>query len=66
MLRAYRVGGPSIIHPTDFSDASMEAFAHAMAFSLAVRSRLYILHVARDGEDDRLDELCRDTQPLIG
>jgi nucleotide-binding universal stress UspA family protein len=41
----------TIIHPTDFSNASMEAFAHAMAFSLAARSRLYILHVAGDGED---------------
>jgi nucleotide-binding universal stress UspA family protein len=41
----------TIIHPTDFSNASMEAFAHAMAFALAARSRLYILHVAGDGED---------------
>jgi nucleotide-binding universal stress UspA family protein len=40
----------TIIHPTDFSDASMKAFAHAMAFSLAAQSRLYILHVAKDGE----------------
>jgi len=42
----------TIVHPTDFSDASMEAFAHAMAFSLAVRSRLYILHVAKDEEEN--------------
>jgi nucleotide-binding universal stress UspA family protein len=42
----------TIVHPTDFSNASMEAFAHAMAFSLAARSRLYILHVAGNGEDD--------------
>src|SRR6516165_9908704 len=41
----------TIIHPTDFSDASAKAFAHAMAFSLAVQSRLYILHVAKDGEN---------------
>jgi nucleotide-binding universal stress UspA family protein len=40
----------TIIHPTDFSAASMKAFAHAMAFSLAAQSRLYILHVAKDGE----------------
>jgi nucleotide-binding universal stress UspA family protein len=38
----------TIIHPTDFSDASMKAFAHAMAFSLTAQSRLYILHVAKD------------------
>jgi nucleotide-binding universal stress UspA family protein len=41
----------TIIHPTDFSDASMKAFAHAMAFSLAAQSRLYILHVAKDEEN---------------
>jgi hypothetical protein len=29
----------------------MKAFAHAMAFSLAAQSRLYILHVAKDGEN---------------
>jgi nucleotide-binding universal stress UspA family protein len=40
----------TIIHPTDFSDASMKVFAHATAFSLAAQSRLYILHVAKDGE----------------
>jgi nucleotide-binding universal stress UspA family protein len=41
----------TIIHPTDFSDASAKAFAHAMAFSLAAQSRLYILHVAKDREN---------------
>ena len=41
----------TIIHPTDFSGASAKAFAHAMAFSLAAQSRLYILHVAKDGEN---------------
>jgi nucleotide-binding universal stress UspA family protein len=40
----------TILHPTDFSAESMKAFAHAMAFSLAAQSRLYILHVAKDGE----------------
>jgi nucleotide-binding universal stress UspA family protein len=44
----------TIIHPTDFSNASAKAFAHAMAFSLAARSRLYILHVAEDGENPDL------------
>jgi nucleotide-binding universal stress UspA family protein len=41
----------TIIHPTDFSGASAKAFAHAMAFSLAAQSRLYILHVAKGGEN---------------
>jgi nucleotide-binding universal stress UspA family protein len=44
----------TIIHPTDFSNASAKAFAHAMAFSLAAQSRLYILHVAEDGENPDL------------
>jgi hypothetical protein len=40
-------------HPSDlfYWNASMEGFAHAMAFSLAARSRLYFLHVAGDEED---------------
>jgi nucleotide-binding universal stress UspA family protein len=29
----------------------MESFAHAMSFSLAARSQLYIVHVASEGED---------------
>jgi nucleotide-binding universal stress UspA family protein len=41
----------TIIHPTDFSDASRESFAHAIAFSLAAHSQLYIVHVASDEED---------------
>ena len=41
----------SIIHPTDFSDASMDAFAHALRIALAAKSKLYLLHVA-SGDDD--------------
>ena len=36
----------TIVHPTDFSSASMEAFAHALRIAVATKSRLYILHVA--------------------
>ena len=39
----------SIIHPTDFSAASHEAFAHALRIAVAARGTLYILHVAPDG-----------------
>ena len=35
-----------IIHPTDFSDLSRNAFAHALKISLAARCKLYIAHVA--------------------
>jgi nucleotide-binding universal stress UspA family protein len=36
----------TIVHPTDFSSASMEAFAHALRIAVATKARLYILHVA--------------------
>src|SRR6185369_492279 len=36
----------SIVHPTDFSDASAEAFAHALRIALAAKCKLYVLHVA--------------------
>jgi nucleotide-binding universal stress UspA family protein len=45
----------TIIHPTDFSVASHEAFAHALRIALAARATLYILHVASDQRAD-MDE----------
>ena len=41
----------TIIHPTDFSAASAEAFAHALRIALAEESTLYLLHVAEPGDD---------------
>jgi hypothetical protein len=35
----------SILHPTDFSDLSGVAFAHALRIALAARSKLHLLHV---------------------
>ena len=35
----------SIIHPTDFSPASTDAFVHAMRIALAARSELHLLHI---------------------
>jgi len=35
-----------IIHPTDFSDLSRNAFAHALRVSLAAKCKLYIAHIA--------------------
>ena len=40
----------SIVHATDFSDVSNDAFAHALRIALAARCALHIVHV--DGEDD--------------
>src|SRR4029453_13868776 len=34
----------SIVHPTDFSDLSAAAFAHALRIALAARSKLHLLH----------------------
>lgn len=35
----------SILHPTDFSDASMDAFIHALKIALACKSELHVLHI---------------------
>src|SRR4029450_2195387 len=37
----------SIAHPTDFSDLSAAAFAHALRIALAGRSKLHLLHVSQ-------------------
>jgi nucleotide-binding universal stress UspA family protein len=37
----------SIVHPTDFSDLSAAAFAHALRIALAARSTLHLLHVSQ-------------------
>jgi nucleotide-binding universal stress UspA family protein len=36
----------SILHPTDFSDLSGAALAHALRVALATRSQLHLLHIA--------------------
>lgn len=43
----------SVIHPTDFSDASAEAFAHALRIALTAKCALTLVHVAtgRDRPD---------------
>ena len=38
------IGAP-IMHPTDFSDLSMNAFIHALSLSIAAKSKLYVVHV---------------------
>jgi nucleotide-binding universal stress UspA family protein len=42
----------TILHPTDFSDASMDAFAHALRIALAARASLFILHVEANPAED--------------
>jgi nucleotide-binding universal stress UspA family protein len=33
------------VHPTDFSDLSVDAFVHALRIALAAKTKLYLLHV---------------------
>jgi hypothetical protein len=50
----YYVGQSStIVHPTDFSDASAVAFVHALRIALATRALLYLVHVAESESSDR-------------
>ena len=37
----------SIVHPTDFSDLSAAAVAHAWRIALATRSKLHLVHVSQ-------------------
>jgi nucleotide-binding universal stress UspA family protein len=37
----------SIVHPTDFSDLSAAAFAHALRIALAAGSKLHLVHVSQ-------------------
>jgi nucleotide-binding universal stress UspA family protein len=42
----------TVLHPTDFSDASAGAFAHALRIAVSAKAKLYILHVASGSDDD--------------
>lgn len=42
----------SILHPTDFSDGSMDAFVHALKIALACKSELHILHIQTAADRD--------------
>jgi nucleotide-binding universal stress UspA family protein len=47
----------SVLHPTDFSDASNQAFAHALAISVIRQTKLTILHVGKGiGKDVDWDD----------
>jgi nucleotide-binding universal stress UspA family protein len=45
----------SVLHPTDFSEASLVAFHHALKVALIAKSRLTLLHVASDETADWVD-----------
>lgn len=48
-----------IFHPSDFSDASQVAFAHALKLALAARASFTILHIGERMEDYRWAEFPR-------
>jgi nucleotide-binding universal stress UspA family protein len=41
----------SIIHPTDFSPESLDAFAHALRLAVAAKSLLHILHIGEENAE---------------
>src|SRR5262249_2393331 len=43
----------NILHPSDFSEGSEVAFAHALKIALASRAQLNVLHVAAGAENQR-------------
>lgn len=54
----------TIVHPTDFSDASADAFAHALRIAVATKSMLYLVHVADSQYRDEQDGFPRVRQAL--
>lgn len=44
-----------ILHPTDFSEASLTAFHHALKAALIAKARLTLIHVTDDNSDDVLE-----------
>jgi nucleotide-binding universal stress UspA family protein len=42
----------SVLHPTDFSESSRLAFAHALRMALSGKTRMYVLHADPEASDD--------------
>jgi len=42
----------SIVHPTDFSHAGLDAFAHALRLAVAAKSLFYLVHIEGETEQD--------------
>ena len=56
----------SIVHPTDFSKASIPAFAHALRIAVGAKSRLHLLNVARrEARENELVPFPRVRKTLI-
>jgi nucleotide-binding universal stress UspA family protein len=46
-----------ILHPTDLREAGRTAFLHALKIAVALRGKLTVLHVKREGEEVGWDDL---------
>lgn len=55
----------AIAHPTDLSEASGEAFAHALRLAVEFRCRLDLLHVSRPQEDGEPAAFPRVRETLV-
>lgn len=42
----------SVLHPTDFSESSRLAFAHALRLALSGRTKMYVLHADPEASDE--------------
>ena len=42
----------TIVHPTDFSFGSQDAFAHALRIAVATKGALHLVHIENAGRDD--------------
>jgi nucleotide-binding universal stress UspA family protein len=42
----------SVLHPTDFSESSQLAFAHALRMALSGRTKMYVLHAGPEASDE--------------
>jgi nucleotide-binding universal stress UspA family protein len=54
-----------VVHPTDFSDLSINAFAHALKISLAAQCKLYVVHVGKRQDGEGQDEQAWDAFPRV-
>jgi nucleotide-binding universal stress UspA family protein len=45
----------NVLHPSDFTEASRVAFAHALKAALVARARLTLLHVSKNGGHEWMD-----------
>jgi nucleotide-binding universal stress UspA family protein len=48
----------TVLHPSDFSEGSLVAFAHALKVALISKSKLVLIHVSQSGKMDWANFPC--------